>query len=272
MINYKNRYGKALTGFGFTVLTGLLSVSASLAQEAGDHSERQIIVGVGVQLQPKYPGSDSEDFLPLVFFVRHKNGDPLPVRTPDESAGFRLLGDDRGFSAGPVIGFESKRDENDVGIPVGNVGLTLEPGIFLQTAIGQNARVRMEVRHGIGGHDAFTGDISADYIIRPTDDRFVATIGPRVRLADARFQRSYFGVDNTQSLATGIAPYDPDGGIYALGAASSVMYQLSPRLGLYGYVGYDRLLQDAGDSPLVLRYGSRDQLSAALALTFRFNR
>ena len=36
------------------------------------------------------------------------------------------------------------------------------------------------------------------------------------------------------------------------------------------YAGYDRLVRDAGASPLVRRYGSRDQFSGGLGLTYTF--
>ena len=37
-----------------------------------------------------------------------------------------------------------------------------------------------------------------------------------------------------------------------------------------GYAKYDRLLNDAADSPVVRRFGSRDQLSGGAALTYTF--
>jgi outer membrane protein len=117
-----------------------------------------------------------------------------------------------------------------------------------------------------------TGDFAADLVIRggPKEDgggeSAVATVGPRLRWGSSKYTRAYFGVPTPAPIFTS---YEPDGGIYAVGAVAGLRLPLGRTFGLYGYLGYDRLTGDAADSPIV-QAGSRDQYSAGLALTYRF--
>ena len=95
------------------------------------------------------------------------------------------------------------------------------------------------------------------------------TAGPRLRWGSAKYNRTYFGVAGPG--IPGYAPYDPDSGIYAVGAVAGLRLPLGRTLGLYGYVGYDRLTGKAAHSPIVAA-GSRDQFSGGVALTYRFGR
>jgi outer membrane protein len=58
--------------------------------------------------------------------------------------------------------------------------------------------------------------------------------------------------------------------VRAYGVTTGAHYPLSKRWGLYGFVGYDRLIGDAAESPLVRQSGSPDQASFGIALTHVF--
>ena len=102
-------------------------------------------------------------------------------------------------------------------------------------------------------------------------DTYVLSIGPRARWSDDRYQRAYFGVTPAVAAATGLPAYDPGGGFHAIGAVAGLTYQFDRNWGLYGYAGYDRLIGDAADSPIVRAFGSRDQFSAGIGLSYSFD-
>ena len=108
-----------------------------------------------------------------------------------------------------------------------------------------------------------------DYVARDGDDWLFA-IGPRVSYSGGKYQRAYFGVPERSVASSGLPAFRASGGIHAIGANASYLMQFSPRWGIYAYGKYDRLVNDAGDSPVVARYGSRDQWSGGLALTYTF--
>jgi outer membrane scaffolding protein for murein synthesis (MipA/OmpV family) len=103
---------------------------------------------------------------------------------------------------------------------------------------------------------------------RPGIDTLV-TVGPRVRVNDDDYADAYFGITPAVAAATGFRLRSgrrrPGGRVVA-----GVTHQLTRSFGVYGYAGYDRLVGDAADSPIVQNFGSEDQFSAGLALFFTF--
>jgi MipA family protein len=247
----------------------LLTAARADAQD-GEGGGTIVSLGGGIQLNPKFPGADDLGIAPMPYFDFRDAGDPLSFEAPDEGIGMGLLGDDSAFDFGPSINLQGKRDEEDVGVPVGDVDFTVEVGAFAHAFISDNFRVRVEGRKGLGGHDGWVGDIAADFILRDRDT-YVFSIGPRARWADNDYHDSYFGVTPAVATATGLAAYNPGGGFYSIGAVAGLTHMLSDSIGVYAFAGYDRLIGDAADSPIVLAYGSRDQFSGGLALFFTFN-
>jgi MipA family protein len=154
-------------------------------------------------------------------------------------------------------------------LPVDEVGVSIEAGGFAEFWLGSSVRARGELRKGVTGHKALVGNVSLDYVARD-GDKWLFAVGPRVALSDRKYQEAYFGVNAAASARTGLAPYSPGGGVHAVGAAASALYQLDERWGISGYAKYDRLVSDAADSPIVRAIGSRNQFSGGAALTFTF--
>lgn len=226
-------------------------------------------VGGGAQLLPRFPGADDYSVGPLVTGFVRREGDPIPFRTPDDGFGFSLTGRGGPVEIGPLLQFQGERDEEDVGAPVGDVDFTVEAGAFVNVNVSRSLRLRVEGQKGIGGHEGLTGAAGADVALRGGIDTLV-TIGPRLRFNDDDYADAYFGVTPAAAAASGLPAYDPEGGLRAIGVIAGVTRQLSRGLGIYAYAGYDRLVGDAADSPIVQRLGSEDQFSAGLALFLSF--
>lgn len=258
---------RVLQSCGIAPVGILMSIAAPAA--AQEREGWTVSLGGGAQLYPKYPGADSLGVNPLPIFDLRRSGSPLSLEAPDEGWGFGVLGSDSAVDFGPAIKFQNRRQEEDVGAPVGDVGFTVEAGAFVQLMLGDALRVRAEGRKGIGGHEGWVGDIGADFVLRDRDT-YVVTLGPRLRLSDDRYQNAYFGVTPEVAAATGLPAYDANGGIHAVGATAGVTYMFDRHWGLYGYAGYDRLVGDAADSPIVRTFGSRDQYSAGLGFFYSF--
>ncbi len=232
-------------------------------------AQRTVTLGIGAQTYPQYPGADSYGIAPLPIFGLRRPGRPIPFGSADDGAGIGLLGYESVINFGPAIRFQNKREENDVGAPVGDVPFTVEVGGFVELYPSRNFRIRGELRRGIGGHKAWLGSLGADLILRD-DQNYIFSVGPRVRWADNRYHDRYFGVTPAVAGATGLAMLDPDGGIYAVGAIANFTRRVGRNWGLQAYAGYDRLVGDAADSPIVRTFGSRDQFSGGAGLWLEF--
>lgn len=261
-----------LAAAALSLLLASAGWSAPAAAQEGEEKEkkepRRIRVGVGAQLVPSWPGADDHSVSPLVDVSIARGSKPFDFEAPDESFGPSLISEG-GLEIGPALNFEGSRTAKDVGAALDKVPFTFEAGAFVEYEFSPKFRFRTEVRKGLGGHDGWTGQAGADFVARD-GDKWLFSVGPRVTWSDARYHRAYFGVTAPESLATGLAAYQPGGGIQAAGATAGFLTQLGKRFGIYSYAKYDRLVGDAADSPVVRSFGSRNQLSGGLALTYTF--
>ncbi len=264
------RYSARLKLLACACVAGTILIAApAAAQEERSGSRWLVTVGGGAQVYPKYPGADSYGIYPWPILGLRREGAPLPFDGADDGFDIGLLGSQSRFNIGPVVSFQNKREEDDVGLAVGDVDFTIEAGGFVEVYPIENLRLRANLRKGIGGHDGMIGDVGADLVIRD-DDTHVFAVGPRVRWANRTYHRAYFGVTQGVATATGLAPFEPNSGIYAVGAVAGYTQMLGRNWGLEAYAGYDRLVGDAADSPIVRSRGSRSQLSGGLGLFYTF--
>ena len=266
---------RANAGLAPALLTVALMASPLLilappasAQEVSE--QRRVRVGIGPQLFPSYPGSDSYRAGALFVFDRARGDTPFEFEAADESFDFTLVREGR-LSLGPAASAQRSRKPGDLGAPMPKIGFTLELGGFAQYELSDNFRVRGELRKGLGGHDGLVGSLSADAIIRDGDDWLIAA-GPRVTWSNRTYQNAYFGIAPDDAAASGLPVHRVGGGVHALGATATFVTELTPRWGIYSYARYDRVVGRPGDTPLVRQYGSRDQFSGGLALTYTFIR
>jgi outer membrane protein len=227
-----------------------------------------VTVGAGAQASPKFPGDDDLGVYPMPIISFRRAGTPVPLEAPDEGWGFGLLGDDSAVDIGPAINFQRRRRAEDVGAPVGDVGWTVEAGGFVQACLGENFRLRGELRQGFGGHDGLVGDLGADFFVRGDGDTLFS-IGPRVRWADNDYMDAYYGVP--VAIAPGLPAFDPGGGIHAIGGAAGLRLDIGGGFAIHGHARYDRLMNDAADSPIVTGFGSRNQFGGGIGLSYSFH-
>jgi len=224
-------------------------------------------VTLGAQVKPQFPGADEVKVLPMVDLDRARGDAPFKFEAPDDSFGFNLVSGR--FEFGPAISMVSPRKASDVGAPVPKVKRTFEVGAYANLWLADSFRLHSEVRKAVNGHDGWVADGGADFVMRD-GDQWLFSVGPRVTWASASYHDAYYGVTPATAVATGLPLYDPGSGIESYGAAASADFALTPRWGLALYGKYDRLTGDAADSPIVRAFGSRDQFSAGVGISYTF--
>ena len=247
-----------------------VAAPASARDEGSDERPWIVSVGPGVQLVPKYPGADEVGLAPLAVASIRREGSKLQIPGADSGWGFGFLSSDSVFNFGPSARVTAKRDEEDVGAPVGDVGHTFEVGGFVQLLPIEHFRLRAEGRYGIGGHEGFVGDLGADLVLGDRETA-VFTIGPRARYGDGNYHDAYYSVTPAVAAATGLTAFDADSGFHAYGVIGGATVMLSRNWGVYGYARYDRLTGDAADSPITRVYGSRNQYAGGIAIFYNFS-
>ena len=244
------------------VLAALCTITPApaLAQETAG---ARLTIGAGPQLAPDYIGSDSYTlgatgrlrvgYLRLPGGLEFGNPDPSYVERGFGLRGsFRYIGSRRAGDNSELAGLEDVDQSLEIGL-----GLGYEE---------RNWRAFADARYGVIGHSAWVGEFGADAIVHPTD-QLVVNFGPRVGWGSDRFMNTYFGVDEAEAArAPRLDEFNPSSGLYSVGAELGARYYFSDRWGVEGALTYDRLIEDAGDSPIV-GLGSRDQFGARVLIT-----
>lgn len=223
-----------------------------------------------VELGPNFPGSDKYSVFGYPSIDYRRIGEPARWSAPDDGIDFTVF-ETPNFRLGPVVRWEGGRylssDRQLFGLR--KVHWTVEPGVFVEFWPADWLRTRIEIRHGIDGHDGLVGDIAADLVQRA--GRYTFSIGPRVSFGDSNFANAYFSVTPFEASLNGlVTPFKASGGITSAGALASVSYMWSEQWSTTAYAGYRRLVGDAADSSITRRIGSPDQFTVGAALSYSF--
>lgn len=231
-------------------------------------------VGAGASYTPDYFGSNESTFGPagvLRFdYVR------LPGGFEFGSSG--AVGYLQGFGPRGTARYISERRASDHSELRGldDVDASFELGLGL----GYDAeywRAFADLSYGVIGHHSWVGEFGADAILRP-NDAWVVNFGPRAYWGSSRFMNTYFGVSESETTSNRPRSnynnaYDPSAGFYSAGVELGARYSFSPRWGVEGKATYERLINDAGDSPIVEagtnnQYGLQVLITRSLGLGF----
>lgn len=258
------------------VLSGQIA-SAQLPEPMDDNPDAGTgYVGVTGLVISEYLGSADEDFqvLPYLSFEDVKGfdlfGTALTYRLIEEGTG-------QGFGkwslrAGPRIAYERGRDSDDSPTLTGfeDIDGSLPLGSYARGTWGPIGG-RIDAGHDvIGGHDGFTVDASIGTIYRTDNIGIQPSL--TVSWADDQFVDNFFGVSDAQSLASGLAPYNPDAGIYSYSANMLAWAEFEEKYAVVLTASYRWFTEDAADSPILNEVdGSTNGFFAGLSLTRKFD-
>ncbi len=228
--------------------------------------------GVGAISQPKYPGSGSQKttLVPLVsasygrYFIGGMPGAGVPAGIG------AFLVQDAHWRLGVGLGGSLEKPRKESDSPrlrgLGDIPRTALGSVFAS----YNDRyysLRGSVQTDIGGHHEGTSatlDLEGRY---PFGDRLVLSAGPSVTWVDSKYNRTFFGIDATQSAASGQPVYEAGSGIEAIRFNVGANYRLTPNWGLGARFSVGSLRGDAGSSPITEK---KQQNSLGVFATYRF--
>lgn len=231
---------------------------------------------------PAFPGS-SDYQLMVVPSIRVRYGDKFAasvergitynfLNTPEFVAG-PLLRVDFGREADGKSLFRIAGKRSTALVGFADVSTTLQAGAFVGHRFGRWAS-RLELLQGVNGHEAFTGSLSVDYSVTPAIQRggpppaFVFTTGPRLHWGSADYHNAYFGVDAAASRVSGLRQYETGSGLTSAGWTGMLVRPLNQRWSVVLLAGYEQLLSQAADSPLVREKGSKHQFRSGAFLSY----
>ncbi|MGJ8544365.1 MAG: MipA/OmpV family protein [Sulfitobacter sp.] len=246
------------------VLCLAVALGAALPAAAQERSFSFALRG-GLSTGPSYPGADSYEVGPDLGFgfgaLKWGNKNigthigEIPQNGVSVRGALRTIGERSASDHAELAGLE-------------DIDAAVELGLGVEWR-DTNVLVFGEIRQGFGGHDGVTGEIGADLILRPSD-RWTLTAGPRLSLGSNDYASTYFGVTAAEAAASNFAAYDAEGGVLGAGFEIGATYRFSDLWAMESALTYEKLLNDAGDSPITAA-GSDDQLSFRIGLSRTFN-
>lgn len=233
--------------------------------------ELELTVAAGVAIQPEYQGSDSYEavFAPALNLEYREQAflviDRQSTMTPYEGLGLKLLGN-QDVSLGFNMTYDTGRDSSGPISTFGDIDWTALAGVFAAYHPGPWF-VRGNVGYDVlGEYDSYKGEVGAGWssAISPYMRGMIDITG---KFAGDNYHDAFFGVSGAQSVASGLAAYDPDGGFYNWGIGGTLQYNLTPGAFVQGILRYDRLVGEAADSPVAEDKGA---VSAKAMVGYKF--
>ena len=253
----------------------LSHVAPALAPVVAKATDDTLLVTLQAKLMltPDYPGAARYSPIGYPSLSFRWKSEPEIWSSPDDRLSVRLYSTPF-FAIGPVLNYQGGRYDMMQALGplkgVHDVPWTLEAGIFADLWLLQDSiRIRGDIRHGFRSDDGLVGTLGGDWIKKY--QRFTFGVGPRLKFGDRRFMNDLFGVSAADHLAMpALRPYKPIGGLYSAGLSASATYKQSEPGSYTVHGGYDRLTEQAADSPIVNVSGSRDQWIAGATASYTF--
>lgn len=205
-------------------------------------------IGAGAVFGSVYEGSDKTEtsFAPVVE-AQYKDG---LFFAGSQGVGVTPFSNDNG-SLSFALGFDGGRDEKDDRKNLrgmGNIDGSALGVISGEYNLGP-VTLGTSIQTSLGGDYGTTGDLSIETGY-PVNEKFMLTADLNTVWADEEHMKSYFGVSQKQSTASGKRRFDAGAGFKSYGVSFGANYQISESWGAFASLSADQLIGDAADSPL----------------------
>lgn len=258
----RHRFPRSLIGRSVkSILSGaVLAILATPALAAGQRQGNVLTLGGGVDVAPRYSGSDKSrvtaaqvvDYaMENGFFISTTRGLGYGNRVGnlDYSAAlsYRAGRKDRDVSSDSIAsGSDYLRGMGDI-----KGSVVVVPGLGYRITDWLNVQLQAEVPVSERDNgEAVHFGIASPLYTSPENSVTLALTGS---WGSSKYMQTYYGVSAAQSAASGFARHDAGSGIYAYSLNLDWTHKLTSRWSLLAAAGVTQLTGEAGDSPIVQR-------------------
>ncbi|MEP9147595.1 MipA/OmpV family protein [Enterobacter hormaechei] len=258
----RHRFPRSLIGRSVkSILSGaVLALLATPALAAGQRQGNVLTLGGGVDVAPRYSGSDKSrvtaaqvvDYaMANGFFISTTRGLGYGNRVGnlDYSAAlsYRAGRKDRDVSSDSIAsGSDYLRGMGDI-----KGSAVVVPGLGYRVTDWLNVQLQAEVPVSERDNgEAVHFGIASPLYTSPENSVTLALTGS---WGSSKYMQTYYGVSAAQSAASGFARHDTGSGIYAYSLNLDWTHKLTSRWSLLAAAGVTQLTGEAGDSPIVQR-------------------
>lgn len=215
----------------------------------------ELTVAAGVGIAPEFMGAGDYEavFTPAIRMEYKQKAflviDRTAMMVPYEGLGYKMLsGQD--WSVGMNLTYDKGRSDNSDRIRgMGDIDWTAVGGVFAAYHPGPFF-VRGQVGYDLlNEFDGYKGELGAG-VVAPLTSSVRGMLEVDAAFAGDGYNEAYFGVDATQSAATGLTAYNGDPGFYRMGISGALLYQMTQGAFIEGIARYDVLMNSAKESPI----------------------
>jgi outer membrane scaffolding protein for murein synthesis (MipA/OmpV family) len=246
-----------------------LSLPAIAYAEDDEENGNTLLLGAGVALETKYPGSE-RDRASAAIAVDYSMANGFFAST---LRGLGWGGDVGSFTYSAALAYRDERVDKDdgdsffggFGSSGGDElrGMGRIDGSVLARWLGVSLTVEAPLSNTETGRAYHLGLGSTVY----SSDRHEISVNLGGHAGDRDYMQTYYGVTAAQSVASGFRTHTPKAGFYAVSSSVDWTYQLNQNWGIHTSVGGEKLLGKAADSPIVRR---KHVPSAMAMVTYTF--
>lgn len=244
-------------------------------------------VGLGMGFSPSYEGSDQYDLFPAPLIQGSVEGIDFGARGPglyvdliaDGNSGKNVQ-----FLAGPLVRFRMDR-HNDIKDPVvrllGEADVAIEVGATAGVSFSKilhpfdSVSVSTDIQWDVAGaHKGRIISPSVSYAT-PLSMAIFTSFSLSATHVDGSYADTYFSINQAGSIASGLPVFDAKDGWKSYGASLLSAVDLSGNArdggwGIYAFVNYSRLINDAARSPVTSLRGDANQWFMAGGVSYTF--
>jgi len=247
-------------------LTALLFLPLA-AHAAGDDAPSYAF-GAGTQRMPSWQGAKDQRNQPIPYVDIDIPG----VGELSTADGLTLdaIGGEHwhGGAYGNWLWGRTRDDLGALGGKVASLSPRFQAGGYLEYAFDKRFSVGGHVAHDTNGAGAYAA-LYADYQL-PDVWYIQHSIEVQVEGMNGPAMRRFFGLTPAEAATLGTSSWRPGAGWQSADVAYNAFVPTSQHTGFALAVSYGRLFGDAGDSPLVRRFGSTRQVTETLAFVYHF--
>jgi len=247
--------------------TGLLAfLPWTTACLADTDAPTTLAAGIGIEHLPSWAGARTSRYQPIPY-IDIEIPDRLDLSTQD-GLQVDLIGG-RALHGGIYGDYQWGRESDDLGVlrhRIAPLSPRLTLGGYLEWQLDTQIDVGGDLSHDTRGAGAYL-KLYAEWDL-PSVGLLQHSLQLSWQAMNAPAMNRFFGISPDQAGALNVRPWQPGAGSQFATLEYDLFVPTSKHTGFAAALIYGRLLGDAGDSPLVTRFGSRTQLSESLAFVY----
>jgi len=243
--------------------------------QENERNKSYYYVALGTALTPDYEGSSHYEALPLIIARWMKRGRYV------ELVGAKLRANliaESLWQFGPVLRWRRARGNvgSDPVARMEHIDGALEAGGFFGAMLRdpddpqRSLGVEIEAMKDVWGvHNGYLVNLELAGGL-PLWNNWTINVSVDSSYGSGRYMRTYFGVKPSDALRSGLPTYVPKAAFKDVALTATLSYNFTDHWGVSLTGRYQRLIDDARDSPVVSGVGSANQYIATLMATYLF--